>query len=77
MAAALQQREEDAGRAADECADDAGQKRVQPVAGGLEGLFDPGDGPGGMLRGHLARGNPQWREIEDDWKAGRVTGRWS
>ena len=29
-------------------------------------LFDaePGDGPHGMLRGHLARGNPQWREIE-------------
>ena len=27
-------------------------------------LFDPGDGPHGILRGHLARGNPQWREIE-------------
>jgi transcriptional regulator len=27
-------------------------------------LFDPDDGPSGMLRGHLARGNPQWREIE-------------
>jgi transcriptional regulator len=27
-------------------------------------LFDPDDGPHGMLRGHLARGNPQWREIE-------------
>jgi transcriptional regulator len=27
-------------------------------------LFDPGDGPHGTLRGHLARGNPQWREIE-------------
>jgi len=27
-------------------------------------LFDPGDGPSGTLRGHLARGNPQWREIE-------------
>jgi transcriptional regulator len=27
-------------------------------------LFDPDDGPNGMLRGHLARGNPQWREIE-------------
>jgi len=27
-------------------------------------LFDPGDGPNGTLRGHLARGNPQWREIE-------------
>ena len=26
-------------------------------------LFDPGDGPHGTLRGHLARGNPQWREI--------------
>lgn len=27
-------------------------------------LFDAGDGPHGTLRGHLARGNPQWREIE-------------
>jgi transcriptional regulator len=27
-------------------------------------LFDSGDGPSGTLRGHLARGNPQWREIE-------------
>lgn len=27
-------------------------------------LFDRGDGPHGTLRGHLARGNPQWREIE-------------
>lgn len=27
-------------------------------------LFDPADGPNGTLRGHLARGNPQWREIE-------------
>jgi transcriptional regulator len=27
-------------------------------------LFDPDDGPQGMLRGHLARGNPQWREVE-------------
>lgn len=27
-------------------------------------LFEPGDGPHGTLRGHLARGNPQWREIE-------------
>ena len=27
-------------------------------------LFDPGDRDHGTLRGHLARGNPQWREIE-------------
>jgi transcriptional regulator len=27
-------------------------------------LFDRDHGPHGMLRGHLARGNPQWREIE-------------
>ena len=27
-------------------------------------LFDSGDGPNGTLRGHLARGNPQWREVE-------------
>ena len=24
-------------------------------------LFDRDDGPHGMLRDHLARGNPQWR----------------
>ena len=27
-------------------------------------LFLPGDGPHGTLRGHVARGNPQWRAIE-------------
>jgi transcriptional regulator len=27
-------------------------------------LFDADDGPHGTLRGHLARANPQWREIE-------------
>ena len=33
-------------------------------------LFDPADGEQGMLRGHLARGNPQWREIEAASAAG-------
>jgi transcriptional regulator len=33
-------------------------------------LFDRDDGPQGMLRGHLARGNPQWREIEASISAG-------
>ena len=33
-------------------------------------LFDPDDGPYGMLRGHLARGNPHWREIEASMAAG-------
>jgi transcriptional regulator len=27
-------------------------------------LFDRHDGPNGTLRGHMARGNPHWREIE-------------
>ena len=27
-------------------------------------LFEPGDGPLGILRGHLARPNPQWRDID-------------
>jgi transcriptional regulator len=27
-------------------------------------LFDPGDGPSGTLRGHLARPNPQWRDFD-------------
>jgi len=26
-------------------------------------LFEPDDGPLGTLRGHLARGNPHWREL--------------
>lgn len=33
-------------------------------------LFDPDDGPNGTLRGHLARGNPQWREVEAALAAG-------
>jgi transcriptional regulator len=33
-------------------------------------LFDPADGKNGTLRGHLARGNPQWREIEASIAAG-------
>jgi transcriptional regulator len=33
-------------------------------------LFDRDDGAHGMLRGHLARGNPQWREIEASVAAG-------
>ncbi|HLX35839.1 MAG TPA: FMN-binding negative transcriptional regulator [Candidatus Limnocylindrales bacterium] len=33
-------------------------------------LFDAVDGPHGTLRGHLARGNPQWRELESAIAAG-------
>jgi transcriptional regulator len=33
-------------------------------------IFDRDDGLHGMLRGHLARGNPQWREIEASIAAG-------
>ena len=33
-------------------------------------LFDPDDGPHGTLRGHLARGNPQWRDVEAAIAAG-------
>ena len=29
-------------------------------------LFDSADGEHGTLRGHVARGNPHWREIADD-----------
>ena len=29
-------------------------------------LFDPADGKQGTLRGHVARGNPHWREVADD-----------
>ena len=33
-------------------------------------LFGTDDAPHGVLRGHLARGNPQWREIEASIAAG-------
>jgi len=33
-------------------------------------LFDPDDGEHGIVRGHLARGNPEWREIEASIQAG-------
>ena len=32
-------------------------------------LFDPADGPFGTLRGHLARVNPQWRDVSPDVEA--------
>ncbi|HEX5240392.1 MAG TPA: FMN-binding negative transcriptional regulator [Candidatus Limnocylindrales bacterium] len=32
-------------------------------------LLDPEPAPHGSLRGHLARGNPQWREIEAELEA--------
>ena len=32
-------------------------------------LFDPGAGPQGTLRGHLARANPQWRDISSEIEA--------
>jgi transcriptional regulator len=37
-------------------------------------LFDAEDGPNGTLRGHLARGNPQWREVEASIAAGSAGG---
>ncbi len=37
-------------------------------------LFAPGDGSRGTLRGHLARANPQWREIEVALPAGDESG---
>ncbi len=32
-------------------------------------LFDSNDGPSGTLHGHLARPNPQWRDIDGDVEA--------
>src|ERR671930_1874737 len=32
-------------------------------------LFDPEDGPHGTLRGHLARANAQWRDLEPGTEA--------
>ncbi|ATU91903.1 FMN-binding negative transcriptional regulator [Phyllobacterium zundukense] len=40
-----------------------------PVANAIPFLIDPNASPKGTLRGHLARANPQWRDLEKD---GRV-----
>ena len=32
-------------------------------------VYDPNDGPSGTLHGHLARPNPQWRDIDGDVEA--------
>ena len=37
-------------------------------------LFDPGDGPHGTLRGHVARANPQWRDVAADAEALAIFG---
>jgi transcriptional regulator len=39
------------------------------VASILPMVFHPHDGPHGTLRGHLARGNPQWRDISPQVEA--------
>ena len=39
------------------------------VASILPMVFHPAEGPSGLLRGHLARGNPQWRDIAGDVEA--------
>jgi len=39
------------------------------VASILPMVFHPGEGANGILRGHLARGNPQWRDIAADVEA--------
>jgi transcriptional regulator len=39
------------------------------VASMLPMVYHPSEGPFGILRGHLARGNPQWRDIVADMEA--------
>lgn len=39
------------------------------VASILPMVFHPTEGANGILRGHLARGNPQWRDISPDVEA--------
>jgi transcriptional regulator len=39
------------------------------VASILPMVFHPDEGPNGTLRGHLARGNPQWRDISPQVEA--------
>ena len=39
------------------------------VASMLPMVFHPDEGANGILRGHLARGNPQWRDIAGDVEA--------
>ena len=43
--------------------------RTGLVASILPMVFHPSEGPTGILRGHLARGNPQWRDIAADVEA--------
>ena len=35
-----------------------------PIVSNLPIIFDPSEGKYGMIAGHLARGNPQWRESD-------------
>ena len=39
------------------------------VASILPMVFHPSDGQNGVLRGHLARGNPQWRDLQPEVEA--------
>ena len=39
---------------------------LQPIVSQLPLLLDPSHGEHGVLRGHLARANPHWRELTDD-----------
>ena len=39
------------------------------LASTLPMVFHPAEGTSGLLRGHLARGNPQWRDIAPDVEA--------
>jgi transcriptional regulator len=40
-----------------------------PVANAIPFLLDAAASPKGTLRGHLARANPQWRDLEKDARA--------
>jgi transcriptional regulator len=39
--------------------------RGEPAANHLPLMFEAAPGAGGVLRGHVARGNPVWREVPD------------
>lgn len=41
----------------------------EPVANAIPLLLDPSEGEKGMLRGHLARANPQWKLLAESGRA--------
>src|SRR5579884_840207 len=46
----------------------------EPFATHLPLLYEPGAGPNGLLRGHMARANPHWKSFEGSIQLAIFTG---